>query len=342
MQQHLFIIILLCKLILFLNRNSLIKQTINIICVYRGERMSNQFDVMIIGGGIAGLQAAIQLGRYKHKIAVIDSNDGRSSICRCYHNILGWPDGVSGETLRNLGKMHAKRYGVSFINNEVIQVNKQKQSFKIDCRGGDSYTAKRILIATGVKDNIPPIKNIYKCLGLTIYVCPDCDGYEVADKHVIVIGSNMPGANMALTLSYFTNQITFINQDWKQLDREALKKLKQNGISYIQEDVEEILLEEDTADFMGVRLKSGDVIPAERGFLGFGGNEVRSELATQLGIERTENKHVIVDPRTKKTNVEHVWAAGDITVHSEQTTIAMGDGMQAAIWIHKSLMEEKS
>ncbi|RFB18739.1 NAD(P)/FAD-dependent oxidoreductase [Bacillus sp. HNG] len=304
--------------------------------------MVNQYDVIIVGGGIAGLQAAIQLGRYKHKIAVIDSNDGRSTICRNYHNILGWPNGVSGETLRNLGKMHAERYGVSFIQNEVVKIEKNQNAFHIHCRGGDAYLAKRLLLATGVKDNIPSIKNIYKCLGLTVYVCPDCDGYEVVDKHVIVIGSGKTGANMAFTLTYFTRDITFINHDWSNLDHEVNLMLDQKGITHIQDETDEILLDEKTSDFIGVRLKSGKIIEGERGFLGFGGNEVRSDLATQLGIERLENKHIIVDPRTKMTNIEHVWAAGDIAVHSEQTTIAMGDGMQAAIWIHKSLLDEKT
>ncbi|THE13624.1 NAD(P)/FAD-dependent oxidoreductase [Bacillus timonensis] len=304
--------------------------------------MDNQYDVIIIGGGIAGLQAAIQLGRYKHRIAVIDSNDGRSTICRNYHNILGWPDGVSGETLRNLGKMHAERYGVSFIQNEVVNIDKNQDTFQLQCRGGDAFLAKRLLLATGVKDNIPAIKNIYKCLGLTVYVCPDCDGYEVVDKHVIVIGSGKTGANMALTLSYFTRNITFINHDWSNLDHEVMLKLEEKEITHIQDEVEEILLDEKTSDFKGVRLKSGKIMEGERGFLAFGGNEVRSELATQLGIERLENKHIVVDPRTKMTNIKHVWAAGDIAVHSEQTTIAMGDGMQAAIWIHKSLLDEKT
>ncbi|MEH7239372.1 NAD(P)/FAD-dependent oxidoreductase [Bacillus sp. JJ1562] len=304
--------------------------------------MLNQFEVIIIGGGIAGLQAAIQLGRYKHKIVVIDSNDGRSTICRNYHNILGWPEGVSGETLRNLGKIHAERYGVSFIQNEVIKIEKNHDPFQIHCKGGATFAAKRLLLATGVKDNIPSIKNIYKCLGLTVYVCPDCDGYEVIDKHVIVIGSGKSGANMALTLSYFTSDITFINYDWNKLDNEVMNMLEQKDITHIQDEVEEILLEKETSDFTGVRLKSGNIIDGDRGFLGFAGNEVRSELATQLGIERLENKHIMVDPRTKMTNIKHVWAAGDIAVHSEQTTIAMGDGMQAAIWIHKSLMDEKT
>ena len=71
-------------------------------------------DCIIIGGGIAGLQAAIQLGRYRHQVVVIDSNQGRSTLCKCYHNILGWPDGVSGEEIRRLGRQHAEKYGVMF------------------------------------------------------------------------------------------------------------------------------------------------------------------------------------------------------------------------------------
>lgn len=300
--------------------------------------MTKNFDCIIVGGGIAGLQAAIQLGRYKHEIAVLDANDGRSTICRSYHNILGWPNGVSGDTLRSLGREQAESYGVTFFDNEVTKVEKTGDTFALLTRSGETYSAKRLLLATGVKDNIPSVKNIYKCLGLSIYICPDCDGYEVSDKHVIVLGSGKPGANMALTLTYFTKEITYIDHDWNRLDTDLVEKLKKKNITYIQDHVEEVLINEQPENFLGVRLKNGTVINGDRGFIGFGGNEVRSDLATQLGIERTENKHIIVDPRTKKTNIEHVWAAGDIAVHSEQTTIAMGDGMQAAIWIHKSLL----
>ncbi|MFS0863246.1 NAD(P)/FAD-dependent oxidoreductase [Fredinandcohnia sp. 179-A 10B2 NHS] len=300
--------------------------------------MTKNFDCIIVGGGIAGLQAAIQLGRYRHKIAVFDANDGRSTICRSYHNILGWPNGVSGDTLRKLGREHAESYGVTFFDNEVTKLEKKSDTFSLLTRSGDTYSAKRLLLATGVKDNIPNVKNIFKCLGLSIYICPDCDGYEVSDKHVIVLGAGRAGANMALTLTYFTKDITYVDHDWNKLDTEIMEKVKKENITYIQNHVEEVLIDEQPENFLGVRLKNGTVINGDRGFIGFGGNEVRSTLATQLGIERTENKHIIVDPRTKKTNIENVWAAGDIAVHSEQTTIAMGDGMQAAIWIHKSLL----
>ena len=82
-------------------------------------------DCIIIGGGIAGLQAAIQLGRYQHQVVVIDSNQGRSTLCKCYHNILGWPDGVSGEEIRRLGRQHAEKYGVIFKNDKVTIITKR-------------------------------------------------------------------------------------------------------------------------------------------------------------------------------------------------------------------------
>src|SRR5690606_11742454 len=94
---------------------------------------------------------------------------------------------------------------------------------------------------------------------------------------------------------------------------------------------------ENDGNLHAIHMTNGDIIQAERGFVAFGGNEVRSELAQRLGVQLHENKHIIVNPRTKMTNVEHVWSAGDVVEHSEQVTIAMGDGMQAAIWIHKSL-----
>jgi len=115
--------------------------------------------------------------------------------------------------------------------------------------------------------------------------------------------------------------------------------LKEKGITYVEGPIEKVLA--DGPDFRGVMLANGEELTSERGFMAFGGNEVKSQLAQQLGVDLHKNKHVLVDPRTKMTNVENVWAAGDVVAHSEQTTIAMGDGMQASIWIHKTLLADK-
>lgn len=299
--------------------------------------MENVYDCIIIGGGIAGLQAAIQLGRYKHDILVIDSNYGRSTLCKNYHNILGWPDGVSGETLRELGRRHAEKYGVRFSKDKVIKCMKQEDFIKIETERGTTYQAKTLLLATGVMDHLPDIPNIKSCLGLTVYVCPDCDGYEVSDKSVLVLGAGKAGANMALTLTYWTKDIMYINHEKSDIEDTLREKLIRSNIAYKHEAISEVIKEDDST-FKGVKMQNGETLYADRGFIAFGGNKVHSDLAEQIGVKLMENRHIEVDPRTKETSVSNVWAAGDVVAHSEQSTIAMGEGAQSAIWIHKRLL----
>lgn len=296
------------------------------------------YDCIVIGGGIAGLQASIQLGRYQHKVLVIDANDGRSTLCRSYHNILGWPDGVSGQELRDTGKRQAQQLGVNFLTGRVEKAEKGKNEFLLTLENEAQYSTKRLLIATGVMDRIPPFPNLYPCLGISVYICPDCDGYEVKNRPVIVMGSGKPGANMALELTYWTKDIICINHEKAPIDQQLLTKLIEKKTTYIEEKIEEVIA--DGSNLQGFQLENGNVVKGDRAFIAFGGNEVKSTLAKQLGVELLENKHILVDPRSKMTSIQHVWAAGDVVAHSEQVTIAMGEGLQAAIWIHKSLMKE--
>ncbi|MCQ6274523.1 NAD(P)/FAD-dependent oxidoreductase [Bacillus sp. V3B] len=295
------------------------------------------FDCLIIGGGIAGLQAAIQLGRYMHKVLVIDSDDGRSTLCRNYHNILGYPDGVSGQQLREVGKRQAEQLGIQFLQGKVESANKVGEEFHVTVTNGDTFTGKRVLLATGIMDRIPPFSSLHPCLGISVYVCPDCDGYEVKGKRTIVIGAGPTGVNMAKTLLYWTKELIYINHEKKPINEEDLQTMEANQIEYIEAKVESVLANESQLE--GFLLENGQTIKGNHAFVAFGGNEVRSQLAKQLGVELLENKHMLVDPRTKMTNVQGVWAAGDVVAHSEQVTIAMGEGLQAAIWIHKDIIK---
>ncbi|GMA62559.1 thioredoxin reductase [Alicyclobacillus fastidiosus] len=295
------------------------------------------YDCLIIGGGIAGLQAAIQLGRYRHTILVIDSNSGRSNICRAYHNILGWPDGVSGPDLRRMGRAQAEACGVEFVQAEVTHASLHDETFRVETSTGAIHQAKNILIATGLVDRIPDIEGIHSCLGASVYVCPDCDGYEIIGHPTVVIGSGDIGAHMALTLSYWCDDLTYIDHERTGIDSAHREELQNKRIPYIDVPVQQVLA--DGPAVSGVELANGRRMQFERGFVAFGGNVVRSQLAVDLGVTVLKNKHIPVDARTKETNVQGVWAAGDVVAHSEQVTISMGDGAQAAIWIHKRLMK---
>ncbi|MED3651651.1 NAD(P)/FAD-dependent oxidoreductase [Heyndrickxia sporothermodurans] len=294
------------------------------------------YDCIIIGGGIAGLQAAIQLGRYQHKILVIDSHNGRSNLCRAYHNILGWANGVSGEYLRTTGRSQAEDLGVEFINQTVVTIEQENHAFVCTVKDEKKYTGNRILFATGIMDRLPNFPEIYPCLGVSVYVCPDCDGYEVKNKRTIVIGSGNAGANMATTLTYWTDNIIYINHEKTEIDTELQKQLQFKNITCYNEAIKKIITKE--SQFKGVVLENNLHFESEHAFVALGGNKIRSGLAANLGIQLHENQHILTDPRTKMTNIKNVWAAGDVVAHSEQVTIAMGEGAQAAIWIHKSLL----
>ncbi|KOR89866.1 NAD(P)/FAD-dependent oxidoreductase [Paenibacillus solani] len=295
-------------------------------------------DCIIVGGGIAGLQAAIQLGRYSvHNILVIDRGTGRSTLCKNYRNILGWPDGVSGDELRKLGRKQAEAVGVTFANDDIRKAERdQAQHFVLTGTDGKQYKSRTLLLATGLMDRFPKLPGLISALGTSIFVCPDCDGYEIQDRKTIVIGSGDHGASMAVLLSERTGDLIYINHEGKSVSSEYLSQLAELEIPYVEKKVSEIRCEEDGI-LSAVVLEDGSIMTAERGFISFGGNTIYSELAEQLGAELEHNRHVKADPRTKMTNIELLWVAGDLGVHSELSTVAMGDGSVAAIWIHKAL-----
>jgi thioredoxin reductase len=296
-------------------------------------------DCIIVGGGLAGLQAAIQLGRYSaHQVLVVDAGEGRSTLCRTYHNILGYPDGISGQELRDLGRMQAERTGVSIERDRIIEAVRVKDE-KIRLKGssGTLYEAKTVLLATGLTDRVPDIPGLKPTLGRTVYVCPDCDGYEIQGKRTILLGAGEAGANMAMTLIERTEDLLYINHEQTEISAELHRQMKQAGVRYLEAAVQEVQQMED-GHITGVLTEDGQIFESERGFIAFGGNRVHYELAEQLGAVIADNKHVEANPRSMQA-APQVWIAGDLGVHAEQATVAMGEGAIAAIWIHKTLQQ---
>jgi len=296
-----------------------------------------QADALIVGGGIAGLQAAIQLGRYRHRVAVVDRGYGRSTLCRRYNNVLGWPDGVSGMELREKGRKQAESFGVVWIDDEITGLAKTEDGFTAFGRRG-AYAGRVMLLATGVIDRFPDVPGLKACLGTSVYVCPDCDGYETSGRKTVVLGSGNSGARMALELLYWTDDITYVNHGGKPIDPSLAERLAEHRVDVVNGTLEAV--EHDEGRFRTARLAEGGAVAGERAFIAFGGNEVNTALAASVGAERLENRHIVTDPRTKMTTVPGLWAAGDVGVHSEQLTVAMGEGALAAVWMHKELLRQ--
>ncbi|RAW16832.1 pyridine nucleotide-disulfide oxidoreductase [Paenibacillus taichungensis] len=299
-----------------------------------------EYDCIIVGGGLAGLQAAIQMGRYSsHRVLVVDAGEGRSTLCRTYHNILGFPEGVSGEELRSKGRMQAERTGVSFEKDRIIKAGRRGEQIQLFGSSGSEYMAKTVLLATGLTDRIPAIPGLRPTLGRTVYVCPDCDGYEIQDHRTILLGAGEAGANMAMVLIQRTNELLYINHEQSPISAELHRSMKEAGVRYLEAAVQEVQQMED-GHITGVLTEDGQIYESERGFIAFGGNRVHYELAEQLGAVIADNKHVEANPRSMLA-APNVWIAGDLGLHAEQATVAMGEGSIAAIWIHKALQQMK-
>ncbi|WP_139489209.1 NAD(P)/FAD-dependent oxidoreductase [Brevibacillus dissolubilis] len=297
------------------------------------------YDTIIVGGGIAGLQAAIQLGRSLRRVLVIDNHNGRSSIAKDYRNILGFRDGVSGDALRESGYEQARMFGVQFLEGEATFCEQEEGGlFCVTLRDQkEHYQAHTLVVATGISDKIPEIPGIMPCLGESIYICPDCDGYEVRNKKTVIIGSGQQGLAMAKRVRYFTDEIVIINHDRSLLEPDEAAEIKESGFAYYEEPITS--LQQEAGRLQSVTLQSGTKIDAANGFVAFQGGYVNSEILKNFSVDLLPNGHVIVDPRTKETSHRNLWAVGDLAAHSQMVTIAMGDGSQAAIWIHKRLFE---
>lgn len=298
-----------------------------------------KYDTVIIGGGIAGMQTAIQLARSLRRVAVVDRPGGRSAVAKTYRNILGYPSGVSGDSLRRIGREQAKQYGAVFIEDEVVSVKEERSAvFTVKTKSGAApLVARTLVMATGICDPFPDIPGILDCVGVSIFLCPDCDGYESVNERTAVIGAGPQGVLMANELSHYTRQIAVINHAEALTEKEAITQLEEQGFAFFNQRVQRLFHE--GGQLEGIELSSGEKVNTTRAFLAFPGALVQTGLLEGFDVQLNEKGHVRTNPRTKETDHPNIWAVGDINEHSQQVAIAMGDGAQAAIWIQKRLRE---
>jgi thioredoxin reductase (NADPH) len=196
--------------------------------------MDKPLDCLIVGGGPAGLTAAIYLARFHLDILVVDDGKGRAESIPCTHNHAGFPDGISGKELVRLMREQAQRYGARIESDYVARLDLGDDGLFTATWGSGCVTAKTVLIATGVKNRRPPMDEELHddalARGLIRY-CPICDGYEVTDKKVGVIGGDSHGVAEAVFIRGFTPDVTLIAPDEAlQLSREDQQKLKLAGL----------------------------------------------------------------------------------------------------------------
>ena len=297
-------------------------------------------DCLVIGAGPAGLTAAIYLARFHLDILVVDSGKGRAVTIPCTHNHAGYPDGISGKELIERMREQAHRYGAKIIDGTVTRLERNEESELFEAEwGSGTVRARSVLLATGVTNRRPPMDEALHddalARGLIRY-CPICDGYEVTDKKVGVLGSGHNGVAEAVFLRGYTTDVTLIAPDKAMkvsvVDRLALE---QAGIETVDGPAEAVAIGADciTVDTAEGHFTFDSVYPAL-------GSDVHCQLAAMVGARLNDDGCVGVDAHMR-TSVEGVYAAGDLVIGLDQISNAMGQGGVAATTIRNDLAKER-
>ena len=295
------------------------------------------YDVAIVGGGPAGLTAALWLARYLHSVVLIDSGDPRNWETRGINGFLG-SHGIRSPDLRARGRADAEKYGALLVDGNVSTVkNTNGERFTLNLADKRSFEARRMLLAIGIKDVWPRIPGLSDCYGETIHVCPDCDGYETRNCKTVVIGSGRKAVGMALAIANWTNEIVICtNGEPANIEAAHLKKLEALNIPVLQAKVTGISSKEGQIKCM--EIEGGMPLDCDRLYFAIG-QYPADDLGAQLKCERDETGLIKVDDRSR-TSVLNVFAAGDIAPGPQMAISAASEGAIASIAIHASLVPE--
>jgi thioredoxin reductase (NADPH) len=295
------------------------------------------FDCLIVGGGPAGLTAAIYLTRFHLTAKLVDAGRSRAGLIPCTHNHAGYPDGISGKELIARMKEQAQKYGTSIVTSRVTRLDPVEDGFRAEW-GAGFVVARKVLLATGVTNRRPPMDEDLHDEALArglIRYCPICDGYEVTDKAVGVIGDGSHGVAEAVFLRGFTEDITLIAPDTAlRLSSEDQARLKEYGIRTVDGPCSAVAAHDDciVVDTADGHYTFDSVYPAL-------GSDMHNELAAQVGAALKDG-NIVVDSH-QRTTVPGLYAAGDIVLGLDQISHAMGEGGVAAVTIRNDLAKER-
>ena len=299
--------------------------------------MDEPLDCLIIGGGPAGLTAAIYLARFRLDIRVIDAGNSRASWIPCSHNHAGYPDGINGKELLRLMREQAQKYGAKVETGRVTRLEKEDDRLFAADWGSGPQRSRSVLLATGIINRRPPmdpeIHDEAMARGLIRY-CPICDGYEVTDKKVGVIGSSENGVGEAIFLRSYTCDVTLIAPDRAlDLTAEECERLKAAGVTTVDGPAAAIGVIENciTVDTAAGLMTFDSVYPAL-------GSDTHTQLGEMVGATLAEDGCFLCDTKMR-TSVAGLYAAGDVVHGLDQISHAMGEGGQAATTIRNDLAE---
>ncbi|MFI7105110.1 NAD(P)/FAD-dependent oxidoreductase [Nonomuraea sp. NPDC050227] len=293
---------------------------------------NTEYDVVVVGAGAAGLSAALLLGRARRKVVVVDAGAPRNAPAAHMHGFLS-RDGLPPATLLELGRAEIERYGVRFVRGRVEEV---EPGFAVRLEGGPVLGARRLLVATGLYDELPAIPGVRERWGKDVLHCPYCHGHEVGDQPLGVLGTHPGAVHQALLLRQWSDDVVLLTHTL-DLTPEDRDRLEARGVRIVEGPIDHLVVQD--GRLRGVELADGRVLPRAAVFL-FPRMAPQDQVLTRLGCDKDDAGWVVTD-RTGRTSVPGVWAAGNVVDPRAQVVTAAGMGSAAASAVNADLVDEE-
>ena len=292
-------------------------------------------DVLIVGGGPAGLVAATYLARFRRRVVVVDAGSGRASLIPVSHNCPGFPEGIAGTELLHRLRDQARRYGAAIVDDRVDAVAREANDTFVARCATQSFAARALVLATGVVDIEPELPNLRDAIrqGL-IRHCPICDGYEVIGQRIAVIGSGAKGVHEAQFIRHFSAELTLFSLGPAGISDDERSNLRASGIDLVEAAVIEV--HRDGRSIVGLTTADARIHRFDTLYSALGSLR-HCALARELGVDCADDGSILTD-RHQQTSVRSVYACGDIVYDTlNQIAVAAGQAAIAATAIHNNL-----
>ena len=290
------------------------------------------YDVLVVGGGAAGLSAALVLGRARRRVAVVDAGSPRNAPAAHMQGFLS-RDGMPPAYLLEAGRAEVHRYGVEVINDHVVAI---VPGFHARLASGNELAARRVLLATGVLDELPDIPGIRERWGRDLLHCPYCHGWEVRDQPLGVLGTRPDAVQHALLIAQWSDDVVFFEHTM-DLNSEDAARLEARKVRVATGRVVNLVVEDDR--LVGVQLGDGQLVKRAAVFIRPANVPHPDGLLAGLGCDVDPAGFALVDA-TGQTSTAGVWAAGNVVDPRFQVITSAGAGSVAAIAINAELVQD--
>jgi thioredoxin reductase len=292
-------------------------------------------DAVIVGGGPAGLSAALILGRCRRRVLLCDDGNPRNARSRALHGFLT-RDGIAPHDLLNIGREQLRPYStVELRDVHVSGGTRAGDHFELTLEDGSIVTSRKLLLATGVCDNVPEIAGLSELYGTSVFHCPYCDGWEVRDQAIAVYGPGQAAAGLALELTAWSGNLV-VCTDGAAIEARDATRLAAHGIPVREQHIDR--LEGSSGRLERIVFAAGPSHACRALFFSTGSRQ-HSELISMLGCQRTE-KGAVATGDYETTNIPGLYVAGDASRLIHLAIVAAAEGAQAAFAINTSLLKE--